>query len=97
MLNDETVYGTDTHLFQPERFLKDSALNPAIKHPEEAFGFGRRICPGKHVAYDSVWLVVSSLLAAFDISKAMGEDGHVIEPSGEYTTGTLWYVFVSCA
>lgn len=91
MLYDESVYGADTHLFQPERFLKDGALNPAIKHPEEAFGFGRRICPGRHVAYDSIWLVVSSLLAAFDISKAMGEDGHVIEPSGEYTTGLVTY------
>lgn len=36
---------------------------------------------------------MSSLLAAFDISRAMGEDGHVIELSREYETGLFRYVF----
>lgn len=46
----DSVYEADRHLFQPERFLKHGALNPTIEHPEEAFGFGRRIRPGRQVA-----------------------------------------------
>ncbi|KAJ6487283.1 hypothetical protein DFH09DRAFT_1105973 [Mycena vulgaris] len=39
------------------------------------------------MALDSLWMTVASLLAAFDITKAVGEDGKEIEPSGEYLSG----------
>jgi hypothetical protein len=32
----------EPHTFKPERFLLDGKLNPAVKNPEAAFGFGRR-------------------------------------------------------
>ncbi|KAK7695652.1 hypothetical protein QCA50_000288 [Cerrena zonata] len=67
----------------------------AFLHNEEnrdprdfVFGHGRRICPGLHLADASVFLTCAVTLAAFDISKAV-EDGVIIEPSGEYTTGTI--------
>ena len=37
MLHDTAVYGPETDKFLPERFL-----NPGIKNPTMAFGFGRR-------------------------------------------------------
>jgi hypothetical protein len=37
MLHDEAIYGADTDQFIPERFL-----NPDMKDPTTAFGFGRR-------------------------------------------------------
>lgn len=46
ILNDKAIYGTDTEIFNPERWLKDGKLNPAVPDPDFAFGFGRRICPG---------------------------------------------------
>jgi hypothetical protein len=49
------------------------------------------------MALDSLWITVASLLAAFDITKAMGEDGKEIEPSGEYLSGLAWYVHISHA
>ncbi len=32
-----------------------------------AFGFGRRICPGRHLAMNSTFIAVAALLWAFDI------------------------------
>jgi cytochrome P450 len=37
--------------FHPERFLKSGDSN---RFPDVAFGFGRRICPGQHMARSSV-------------------------------------------
>ncbi|KAJ7607917.1 cytochrome P450 [Roridomyces roridus] len=83
ILHDETVY-PDPYTFKPERFLLNGKLNPAIPGPDALFGFGRRICPGRHLALSSLWLAVTSILATFNITKAVGEDGEVIAPRGEY-------------
>jgi len=88
ILHDERVY-PDPHTFKPERFLLDGQLNPAVRDPEAAFGFGRRLCPGRHMALSSIWITVVSILATFDITKAVDEMGNVIEPSYEYLTGII--------
>ena len=43
MFRDASVY-PDPHVFNPDRFLKDGQINPNVKDPEEAggFGWGRR-------------------------------------------------------
>lgn len=33
----------------------------------DTFGYGRRICPGLETAVQSVWMIVISVLAVFDI------------------------------
>ncbi|GJE90538.1 cytochrome P450 [Phanerochaete sordida] len=63
---DETVYH-DPLSFIPERFLDQSdseVMDPTIW----AFGFGRRVCPGKHLAENSVFIQIATLLAMFDFS-----------------------------
>ncbi|KAF8210916.1 cytochrome P450 [Mycena galopus ATCC 62051] len=85
MLHDEAIY-PDPYSFKPERFLLDDKPNPVVRSPEVAFGFGRRMCPGRHMVHDSLWLNVVSVLATFDITKAVGEDGQVIEPTHEYSS-----------
>ncbi|KAK8064424.1 cytochrome P450 [Apiospora phragmitis] len=64
---DESVY-PDPEAFKPERFL---GPDPA-PHPDFVFGFGRRVCPGKLLAEQSVWLTVAHSLAVFDISGSGG-------------------------
>ncbi|KAK0497942.1 cytochrome P450 [Armillaria luteobubalina] len=91
LLNDESTYGPDTHKFSPDRFMKDGNLNPAIPFPSEAFGFGQHICPGRNLAIDSMKITIASLLAVFQFGKAVDDDGETIEPSGEYTSGMLFY------
>lgn len=50
--------------FQPERFLDDKGgLTDDL--PAYAFGFGRRICPGRHFANNSLWIAIARLLATF--------------------------------
>ncbi|KAJ7690142.1 cytochrome P450 [Mycena rosella] len=80
MLHDESTY-PDPHAFKPERFLLNGKLNPAVRDPLDiVFGFGRRSCPGRYLGLDSVWIMIASMLAVFDVSKAIGEDGKPIEP-----------------
>ncbi|KAJ7146035.1 cytochrome P450 [Mycena epipterygia] len=64
----------DPQDFIPERFLGDSECpSPA----SWAFGFGRRICPGKHLAENSVFIQISTILSTFDISPP---EGGVLKP-----------------
>ncbi|KAF5364723.1 hypothetical protein D9757_012497 [Collybiopsis confluens] len=39
------------------------------------------ICPGRFMAFSSLWIAVASMLAVYDIEKPINADGHVIEPS----------------
>ncbi|KAF7333920.1 Cytochrome P450 [Mycena sanguinolenta] len=76
---------------KPERFLlSDGKLNPTTRDPETvAFGFGRRICPGRHMAAASLWIVVASILSTFNIDKAIGENGEIIEPTRVFSGNSI--------
>jgi cytochrome P450 len=58
---DSAVY-TEPELFQPERFL---GLNTQTDPSRYAFGFGRRICPGRLLADANLFLVIAHSLAVF--------------------------------
>ncbi|THH11537.1 hypothetical protein EW145_g596 [Phellinidium pouzarii] len=64
---DPDVY-TDPENFTPSRWLtKQGEINNELKH--FSFGFGRRVCPGQHVANRSVYISSACLLWAFNISQ----------------------------
>ncbi|KAJ6598178.1 cytochrome P450 [Mycena vulgaris] len=88
ILHDKNIY-PDPYTFNPDRFLLDGKLNSAVKDPESAFGFGRRRCPGRHMALSSLWISVVSILATFNIEKAVDKEGKDIEPSYEYLQGSI--------
>ncbi|KAI0085090.1 cytochrome P450 [Irpex rosettiformis] len=68
--------------FNPDRFIKDGMINPAIRDPTTiAFGFGRRICPGRHFAKDTAFLVIASILHTFDVKPSIDENGHELDPT----------------
>ena len=54
-----------------------------------AFGFGRRICPGRVFASDVVWLHIACILATMSIGKVRDENGREITPEVEYTPGLI--------
>ncbi|KAK7692050.1 hypothetical protein QCA50_005455 [Cerrena zonata] len=84
LLRDPEMY-PDPSAFNPDRYLRP---NPDRNPRDFVFGFGRRICPGLNLADTTVFFTCAMALATFDISKAV-ENGVVIEPSGEYTAGTV--------
>ncbi|KAJ7052152.1 cytochrome P450 [Mycena amicta] len=89
LLNDKDVY-PDPEAFKPERFVLDGKPNPEIRDPETAaFGFGRRICPGKHLATTSIFISVASILATLKIEKCVDEHGNTIEPTYDYFPGLI--------
>ena len=91
ILHDETHF-PDPFTFNPDRFIKDGALNPDVLDPSvAAFGYGRRICPGRHMARDAVWIAVAYILTVFEIRPARDADGRPIVPSGEYEHVFLRY------
>ncbi|KAF9448958.1 cytochrome P450 [Macrolepiota fuliginosa MF-IS2] len=83
MAHDENVYPSPS-VFDPTRFLGE---NQQMDPNKFVFGFGRRVCPGLHLAEASIFLNVTNILANFIISKKIGIDGKEIEPEAHWSTG----------
>ncbi|TFK41805.1 cytochrome P450 [Crucibulum laeve] len=80
----------DPENFLPERFIKDGRLISDITDPLDfSFGFGRRICPGKHIALTTISITIASILTAFSIVKPIDKDGNIVHPSREYTSSPI--------
>ena len=47
---------------------------PELNPYTTAFGFCRRICPGRHLADETVFLSIAQSLTVFNFSKSEGED-----------------------
>ena len=70
---DETRY-ENPDAFQPERYLGHTLKAGAyVAHPDPyqrdhfTFGAGRRICPGLHLAENSMFIVLAKILWAFEL------------------------------
>ncbi|KAI0695235.1 cytochrome P450 [Cytidiella melzeri] len=74
MLHDERVY-PDPSRFNPDRFLTGEGRTPQNDPRDVAFGFGRRICPGKDLAENTLWIAVASICYAFKITSTLDENG----------------------
>lgn len=93
MSRDETVFGPDTDSFIPERWLetKNSHTDTLKNLPDVGFGFGRRICPGRHIGRNALFCSIVHMLWAFDVEVGVdgvtGEKG-VVDPA-DYTEGLV--------
>jgi cytochrome P450 len=89
ILKDPVVFRNPDE-FRPERYLKDGKLDPDVRDPDcAAFGYGRRICPGRHLSDNSLYSVVSCLLAVYDIKPAVDDHGDTVKLKPEFTSGLL--------
>jgi cytochrome P450 len=83
--HDPNVY-PDPMVFRPERYLD----TPAQPDPRQfVFGYGRRICPGRYVADNALFLTIAQVLAVFDIRKVVGGDGKDLKPKVGFTPGVI--------
>ncbi|KAL4864051.1 hypothetical protein BDV12DRAFT_189221 [Aspergillus spectabilis] len=62
--------------YRPERWLEDETGTEGLDH--SPFGFGRRLCPGRHVAFSSIATVIAQMLWAYDFSH-LYRDGKRVE------------------
>lgn len=88
----------DPHVFNPDRYLKYNAdgsveVNTDVRDPREiAFGFGRRKCPGRYMAYESVWIEMVNVLSSFTLSKKKDAQGRVITPPMDLAHGVITHL-----
>ena len=60
--------------FKPERFINPNGSFREDPVVASIFGFEKRICPGRHLADATLFIVVASLLSVFIIEKGKGTD-----------------------
>ncbi|KAF8995024.1 cytochrome P450 [Cyathus striatus] len=89
MAHDETDYPAPYN-FNPDRFMKNGQIDPDVRDPRTfSFGFGRRICPGLHIGWSTVWYTAANLLATFEILKPLNDRGEETEPEIVYESGIV--------
>uniref|UniRef100_A0A0W0EW71 Putative cytochrome P450 n=1 Tax=Moniliophthora roreri TaxID=221103 RepID=A0A0W0EW71_MONRR len=85
MSQDENVY-SNPKVFDPTRFLP-APEGKGEPHFAAAWGFGRRICPGRHFASLSLWHAMAYVLTTLEIRPAKDENGKVVLPEVKFTEG----------
>jgi cytochrome P450 len=76
--------------FDPSRYLDYplssgdyAGVADVMKRDHFSFGCGRRICPGSHLAEQSLFILTARVLWAFDILPGLDENGKEIWPTTE--------------
>ncbi|KAE9410131.1 cytochrome P450 2 Le.CYP2 [Gymnopus androsaceus JB14] len=88
MNRDPEVYSQPDD-FLPERFLHSSTGPFTSINTIHAFGFGRRVCIGRYMADNTVWLTIASVLATLNLRLPKDKEGSDIPISEEYTSNFL--------
>jgi cytochrome P450 len=85
----------DPEQFKPERYLSHphkSGIYAASPNPHRdhwAFGAGRRICSGMHLAENSLFITIAKILWAFDIVPPAGHKTDLTDDAYEPGANTL--------
>ncbi|CZR58241.1 related to cytochrome p450 [Phialocephala subalpina] len=86
MTHDEIVY-TNPEVFNPDRYAPKEKGGLGEPLPEGPFGFGRRVCLGRHLALAGVYIFMSHLLATFELKPVIGPNGKEAPPKMKLTVG----------
>ncbi|KAF9239064.1 cytochrome P450 [Melanogaster broomeanus] len=73
--------------FIPERFLTTGGTLTDDDPSGFVFGFGRRVCPGRHAAQASLWSAIATMLATLDFGPSKDAEGKDIAFEPKYTNG----------
>ncbi|KAI0302458.1 cytochrome P450 [Multifurca ochricompacta] len=80
ILHNPEVY-PEPDAFKPERFLEaDGSLrdDPTLA---ATYGYGKRICPGRHLVDTTFFIFIASLLSVFNIERGKDDDVRHVEYS----------------
>ncbi|KAI0794842.1 cytochrome P450 [Abortiporus biennis] len=94
--HDENVY-PDAWRFMPERYFTEDGQPSDVPDPAlAAFGYGRRICPGRFMADSELFIVVSSILSTLQIKPGptfkMPSELDGFKPDDYFTCGMVNHV-----
>jgi cytochrome P450 len=80
MNRDPEIFGENTEDFEPARYLDASGdIAPGItKDGHFSFGFGSRICVGRHMAKNSLFINIATLLWAMKIERKKDASGRFL-------------------
>lgn len=88
---DESVFGERQDEFIPERWLDEHGSLKDL--PLTGFGFGRRICSGRNIARNGLFIHVAKMLWAFDVEVGISGATGVREVVDDMA-GSEGFVFV---
>ncbi|KAJ7661015.1 cytochrome P450 [Mycena rosella] len=83
---DPAIY-PNPHVFDPTRFMA-SETKQVQPNPEYTFGWGRRICPGRLMALEVLFITYAQVLAVYNISKGT-ENGVPVQPDVGRSEGVV--------
>ncbi|KAH9041334.1 cytochrome P450 [Lactarius pseudohatsudake] len=81
VINFETaMFGVDSARFNPARYLDEKGQVKVVMDGREeghvSFGYGRRVCPGRHVGEGTLGIDFATLLWALRFERPEGCTGH---------------------
>lgn len=81
-ISRDPVAFPDPDSFLPSRWLDSSSGKPTLRPDMRFFtyGFGRRVCPGQHVANRSLFINLALMFWAFNISAPKEGEGKRLNP-----------------
>ncbi|KAF2634830.1 cytochrome P450 [Massarina eburnea CBS 473.64] len=85
--HDPSVYA-DPETFNPDRYITTPTHTAEPDPRAHIFGYGRRICPGRYVADNALFLTIAQALSVFNVEKPV-VDGVVIEPEARNSPGLI--------
>jgi len=84
MNRDPEIYGENAAHFDPARHLDASGdiapgtSDTATKEGHVSYGFGRRLCPGRYVANNSLFIDIAIMLWAMKIERKKDASGQLL-------------------
>jgi len=80
--SDPGIFGVDAARFNPDRYLSDDSGAERTETEEREmgstiFGFGRRVCPGRYIAQETLAIDFATLLWAMRFDRPMGVQGEL--------------------
>ncbi|PQE29333.1 cytochrome p450 protein [Rutstroemia sp. NJR-2017a WRK4] len=86
MCHDTSLYYKPED-FEPDRYISAEEGGRGEPFPIGHFGFGRRVCPGRYLADNGVWIAIATILHTLKIGKKRDSEGKEITPVPEISTG----------
>ncbi|PAV15314.1 cytochrome P450 [Pyrrhoderma noxium] len=84
ILRDPVEY-PEPDQFKPERFIPSEGTNLPLDPGKVVFSVGRRFCPGKYFAENSLFIDMATIFATCNIGNTIDDHGNPIIPKVEYT------------